>query len=377
MIYLDYNATTPIAPEVLETMMPYLTKEWGNPSSGYRFGAKLKQAVNHAREQVASLAGTEPDHVVFTSCATEANNAAIRAALASAPTKKHLITSRVEHSSVLAMCKKLESSGWTVTYMPVHPNGCLSVQEVEKAITDNTALVSLIWGNNETGVLFPTAEIANLCRDRGVLFHTDAVQVPGKVAIDVSALGADFVTMSAHKLYGPKGCGALIARSELLEDPLLFGGHQEAGRRGGTENVAGIVGFGKAAELASKGIEDRASRVGALRHAFESRVLTEISGTWLNGLGAERLPNTTNIGFQGVNSDAMVTFLDAHDICVSSGSACLASSLSPSHVVFAMTGSHDKARQSIRFGLCHLTSEAELGQVIDKLKLAVTALRQR
>ena len=376
MIYLDHNATTPISPEVLDAMMPFLTTEWGNPSSGYRFGSKLKQALNTAREQVATLAGCNPDEVLFTSCATEANNAAIRAALAAVPLKKHLITSQIEHSSVLSMCKRMEAAGWSVTYLPVQADGTLSVAALEGAITDQTALVSLMWGNNETGVLFPVVEIAQVCRKRGVAFHCDAVQAAGKIAMDLGELGIDFVTLSAHKLYGPKGCGALIARNDFLEDPLLFGGHQEGGRRGGTENVASIVGFGKAAEMASQNLATRTNRTNQLRTWLECRILAEIPGTWLNGNKADRIPNTANIGFQGVNSDALVAMLDASGICVSSGSACFASSLSPSHVIFAMTGSHEKARQSIRFSLSHLNTEAELDKVAAALKTALPALKQ-
>ena len=227
-------------------MMPFLIKEWGNPSSGYRFGSHLKQALDNSREQLATLVGADPASVLFTSCATESNNAAIRAALDSAPEKRHIITAKTEHSSVLSFCKDLEKTGYAVTYLPVNQDGLISVLDLNQAITEQTVVVTLMWANNETGVVSPVEEIVSVCRERGVLFHCDAVQAAGKIQIDLISSSPDFLTLSAHKIYGPKGCGALIASEKNLKKPVLFGGQQEGGRRGGTENVAAIVGFGKA-----------------------------------------------------------------------------------------------------------------------------------
>jgi cysteine desulfurase len=374
VIYLDHNATTPIAPEVLEAMMPFLTKEWGNPSSGYRFGSKLKQALDNAREQVALLVGADPTSVLFTSCATESNNAGIRAALESAPGRRHIITTKTEHSSVLSFCTELEKTGYSVTYLPVNQDGLISVLDLDQAITEQTAIVSIMWANNETGVISPVDEIASFCRERDVLFHCDAVQAAGKIQIDSIACSPDFLTLSAHKIYGPKGCGALISSEKNLSKPVLFGGQQEGGRRGGTENVAAIVGFGKAAEIATANLAIRSEQCNQLRNKLEEKILTEIGGTWVNGRQKQRLPNTTNIGFSGVSSDAMVGLLDSMGVCVSSGSACLASSLSPSHVVFAMTGSHDKAGQSLRFSISHLNTEKEMEDAVEAVKQAVASL---
>jgi cysteine desulfurase len=376
VIYLDHNATTPISSEVLEAMMPFLKENWGNASSGYRFGSKLKQVMDNAREQLGALVGADPAHVVFTSCATESNNAAIRAALETASGKRQIITSQIEHSSILSLCKDLETTGYVVTYLPVDREGLFSAMELERAITEQTAVVSLMWANNETGVVFPIEEIASICRERGVLFHCDAVQAAGKIPIKLSSSWADFLTLSAHKIFGPKGCGALIASPGSIHKPILLGGQQEGGRRGGTENVAAIVGFGKAAESAASNLDIWSATSNRIRDELERRILAEIPGTWLNGSRSKRLPNTTNIGFPIVNSEAMVGLLDCMGICVSSGSACLANSMSPSHVVFAMTGSHDKARQSIRFSTSHLNSDFQVDQVTQSLKKAMAAIGQ-
>ncbi len=376
MIYLDHNATTQIAPEVLEAMMPFLTKHWGNPSSGYRFGSNLKQALDNARAQIATLVGADPASVLFTSCATESNNAAIRAALDSSPGKRHIITAKTEHSSVLSYCKELEKTGFSVTYLPVNQDGLISVLDLDQAITEQTAVVTLMWANNETGVISPVEEIGSVCRERAVLFHCDAVQAAGKIQIDSISSSPDFLTLSAHKIYGPKGCGALIMSEKNLKNPVLFGGQQEGGRRGGTENVAAIVGFGKAAEVAAEIFAKWSTHTNQLRNKLEGKILAELPGTWVNGSQTQRLPNTTNIGFPGVNSDAMVGLMDSLGVCVSSGSACLASSLSPSHVVFAMTGSHDKARQSLRFSTSYLNTEQEIEEAVVSVKKAVATLNK-
>ena len=355
-------------------MMPFLTKNWGNPSSGYRFGSNIKQSLDNAREQLATLVGADPASVLFTSCATESNNAAIRAALESSPGKRHIVTAKTEHSSVLSFCKELEKKGYSVTYLPVNQDGLISVLDLDQAITEQTAVVTLMWANNETGVISPVEEILSVCRERSVLFHCDAVQAAGKIQIDSISSSPDLLTLSAHKIYGPKGCGALIASEKNLKNPVLFGGQQEGGRRGGTENVAAIVGFGKAAELAAEKFAKWSANSNQLRNKLEGKILAELPGTWVNGRQSQRLPNTTNIGFPGVNSDAMVGLMDSLGVCVSSGSACLASSLSPSHVVFAMTGSHDKARQSLRFSVSHLNTEQEMNEVVEAVKKAAASL---
>ncbi len=272
VIYLDHNATTPVLPEVLEAMMPYLTTEWANPSSAYKFGAKLKSVVEAAREQVAELIGAHSMDVIFTSCASESNNAAIAAALKASPDKRHIVTSSVEHSSVLNYCMALEKEGYGVTYLPVDRVGSLKLADLEAAITDQTAVVSLMWANNETGVLFPVNQIAEICRSRGVPYHCDAVQAAGKVEIDMRKLPADYLSLTGHKFHAPKGIGALYVRRKAPFTPYVYGGHQERNRRGGTENVPLIVGMGKAAELARKHLPDYERKVCPLRDMLEKSI---------------------------------------------------------------------------------------------------------
>ena len=375
LIYLDYNATTPLLPEVLEAMQPYFSTRWGNPSSAYRFGAQLKLEIDRAREAVAALVAAEVSEIVFTSCATESNNAAMNAALQAHPEKRHIVTSMVEHSSVLNFCKTAEKRGYRVTYLGVDSEGLLDLARLSEAITGDTALVSLMWANNETGVLFPEEEIAKTCREKGVLFHCDAVQAVGKIPVDVNRVPADYLTISAHKLYGPKGVGALFVKRGAPFEPMLVGGHQEAGRRGGTENVALIAGFGVAAEFANRDLAARGAHVKMLRDKFESEILAIIPGTCVNGARAHRIPNTTNIGFEGIDSEALVVFMDSRGVCVSSGSACLADALAPSHVVLAMTQSVEKAKQTIRFSLSHLTSLTEIAMAGEKVAQGVALVR--
>lgn len=351
MIYLDHNATTPVAPEVLEGMLPYLTAEWGNPSSSYKFGAKLKQVVETAREQVAELLGANPGEILFTSCATESNNAAIHAALKANPAKRHVITSAVEHSSVLNYCMALEKEGAKVTYLPVDRDGLLKIADLEAAITDETAVVSLMWANNETGVLFPVSDIAQVCKARGVLFHCDAVQAAGKVEINLREIPADYLSVTGHKIGAPKGVGALFVRRKVPFTPLIHGGHQERGRRGGTESVSLLVGLGKAAELARKHLPEYEAKVRPLRDALENGILSSIPDTELNGHKTQRISNTTNITFHGIESEAMLLLLDQEGICASSGSACLADSDEPSHVVKAMKPDTTASRQMIRLSV--------------------------
>ena len=331
--------------------------------------------MDKARESVAALVGAEANEIVFTSCATESNNAAMNAALEARPGKRHIVTSAVEHSAVLNFCKAAERRGYRVTYLGVDAEGMLEASRLAEAITEDTALVSLMWANNETGVIFPVEEFAKTCRDKGVLFHCDAVQAVGKIPVDVSQVQADYLTISAHKLYGPKGTGALFIRSGAPFEPMVVGGHQEGGRRGGTENVGLIIGFGVAAERASRDLAARGAHVKMLRDKLESEILAAIPGTRVNGTRHHRIPNTTNIGFEGIDADALVAFLDSQSVCVSSGSACMANALAPSHVVLAMTQSVERAKQAIRFSLSHLTNAKEIAEAGERVKQGATLLK--
>jgi len=374
MIYLDHNATTPVLPEVVEVMMPYFTSEWGNPSSTYKFGSKLKGMIEIAREQVAGLIGAEPREVIFTSCGTESNNTAIHAALQVNPGKRHIVTSAVEHSSVLNYCMALEKQGYRVTYLSVNREGLLKLVDLENAITDETAMVSLMWANNETGVLFPVLEIAQLCRARDVLFHCDAVQAAGKVPINVRNLPVDYLSLTGHKFHAPKGIGALYVHRRAPFTPFVYGGHQEHNLRGGTENVALIAGIGKAAELASKRLLTYEQKVRPLRDSLEEGILKTTPNAELNGHKTLRLANTCNITFQGIESEALLLLLDQEGICASSGSACLADSDEPSHVIRAMKPESVASRQMIRFSLTTSTKESDITSTVKAVQRAVSAL---
>ncbi|HOC58116.1 MAG TPA: aminotransferase class V-fold PLP-dependent enzyme [Verrucomicrobiota bacterium] len=378
MIYLDHNATTPVWPEVLEAMRPYFCEEWGNPSSAYRFGSKLKGVIETARAQVAELIGAHPREIIFTSCATESNNAAIHAALKAHSGKRHIVTSAVEHSSVLNYCKALEKDGCRVTYLPVDRDGLLNLADLESAVTDQTAVVSLMWANNETGVLFPVKQIAELCRARGVLYHCDAVQAAGKVEIDLSletGMQADYLSLTGHKFHAPKGIGALYVRRKAPFSPLLHGGHQERNLRGGTECVPLIAGLGKAAELAWKRVPGYDKKIRPLRDALEEGILRSIPNTELNGHKTQRLANTTNITFRGLESEALLILLDKEGICASSGSACLADSDQPSHVVKAMKPDSAASRQMIRLSLDTASTTVEVKKALSAVEHAVRVLR--
>jgi cysteine desulfurase len=375
MIYLDNNATTPILPEVIEAMQPYFLERWGNPSSSYKFGFNLKSAIETARSQVAELIGAHPSEIVFTSCATESNNTAIHAAIKAHPGKRHIVTSAVEHSSVLNYCMALEKEGYRVTYLPVDAEGLLNLSDLENAITEYTVVVSLMWANNETGVLFPVEKIGEICRSRGVLYHCDAVQAAGKTEIDLRKVQADYLSLTGHKFHAPKGIGALYVRKKTPFTPLVHGGHQERNRRGGTENVPLIVGMGKAAELALKHLPSYEKKVRPLRDALEEGILSSIPNTELNGHKTLRIANTTNITFHGVESEALLLLLDKEGICASSGSACLADSDEPSHVVKAMKPHSAAARQMIRFSLFGGTATKDIESVHDSILKAVKTLR--
>ncbi len=372
--YFDNNATTRVAPEVVDTMIPFLREYWGNPSSAYAFGAQVHGHVEAAREKVAALIHADPKEVVFTSCGTESNNSAIHSALVTSG-KRHVITTRVEHSANISFGAHLEKMGFEVTYLPVESDGSLDLHLLEQAIRPDTAVVSVMYANNETGVIFPIEEVAALCRSKGVLCHTDAVQVPGKLPIDVKQLGVDFLSLSAHKLHAPKGVGMLYVKKRTRYTPYVIGGHQERGRRGGTESVANIVAFGRAAELAMATLHDENTRVRALRDRLENWILTHIPNTVRNGAREPRLPNTCNIAFDFVEAEAVLMLLDQVGICASSGSACTTGSLDPSHVLTAMGVVPMRARGSVRFSLGIYNTAEDVDYLLEHLPRIIQRLR--
>lgn len=373
-IYLDNNATTRIDEEVLSAMLPYLTMYYGNPSSMHAFGGQVGKATRNARKQVASLLGAEESEIVFTSCGTEGDNAAIRAALLAQPDRRHIITTQVEHPAVLNLCRRLEKEGYSVTYLSVDERGQLDLYEVEAALTGNTALVSVMYANNETGTIFPVEQIAQMAKEYGALVHVDAVQVAGKIPLNMKNSAIDFLVISGHKLHAPKGIGALYVRRGTRFRPLLIGGHQERGRRGGTENVPGIVALGKAAELAEAHLAN-VDRERHLRDRLEGSILETIPNTVINGDPRNRLPNTTNIGFKYIEGEAILLHLDRHGICASSGSACTSGSLEPSHVLRAMGLPYSVLHGSIRFSLSRYTTEEEVDRVLEVMPEVAERLR--
>jgi len=373
--YFDNNATTRVAPEVVEAMLPYLTEQWGNPSSAYSFGNQLGEAITGARESVASLIGADPREIIFTSCGTEGNNAVFASALLTQPGKRHLITTAVEHSANLKFCQNHEKRGGEVTWVPVDRAGQLDVHEIAEAIREDTALVSVMLANNETGVVFPLEEIAAICRAKGVLCHTDAVQTAGKLPLNVKAMGVDYLSLSAHKLHAPKGIGLLYARQGAPWQPHIVGGGQEHGRRGGTENVAQIIAFGKAAELAVESLQNDAPRIAALRDRMEQSIMDSIEGVTRNGTREPRLPNTSNLSFAHCEAEAILLLLDRAGICASSGSACTTGNLAPSHVLTAMGITPENALNSVRFSLSKYTTDAEVDHLLEQLPDIIATLR--
>jgi len=374
IVYLDNNSTTAIAPECMAAVAASLQDDFGNPSSKHRVGEAAKMKVLDARAKVAGLLGAASPEIVFTSSGTEAIHQAILGALALCPGKSHIITSAVEHPSQLALMQRLENEGKRVTYLPVDSQGRLDLADLKQAIADDTALISLMWANNETGVLFPIAEAAQLAADKGILLHTDAVQAVGKVVIDLSKIPVDFLSLSGHKLHALKGIGALFVRKGRQLPPLLFG-HQERGRRGGTENVPGIISLGVAAELAKAELAAQSrSRVSVLRDRLERQILTLFPWSRVNGAGSERLAGTSSICFNGVDADMMITKLDKAEICVSAGAACTSAGTEPSHVLSAMGLSPEQAAATIRFSLSRYTQDEEIDRVIDVLPKLINGL---
>jgi cysteine desulfurase len=356
-------------------MVPFLTEQWGNPSSAYAFGRNAAEHVEVARAKAAALLNAEPREVVFTSCGTESNNSALRSALETNPGKRHIVTTAVEHSATIKYCQHLQKTGFEITLLPVESDGSIDLHLLEKSIRPDTAIVSAMWANNETGVVFPIEEIAAICRSKNVLCHTDAVQIPGKLAIDVASLGVDFLSLSAHKFHAPKGIGLLYVRRPTRFQPYIIGGQQERGYRGGTENVAFIVGLGRAAEMAVSILDDENRRVRGFRDRLEGTILKTIPGTTRTGAGEPRLPNTSNIAFDGLEAEALLLNLDQAGICASSGSACTTGSLEPSHVLTAMGMSPARARGCIRFSLGVYNNDEDVDHLLKHLPGIVARLR--
>ncbi len=374
MIYLDHNATTPVDPRVFEAMKPYLTEKYGNPSSIYRAGQDVRKAVEDARDLVAALLGATSREVYFTSGGTESDNTAIKG-IALNRGSGHVITSAIEHPAVLEAVKWLEKRGFTATYVGVDSDGLVDPREVRDAVRDDTILISIMHANNEVGTIQPIEEIAAIAREKGVPFHTDAVQTAGKLGIDVDAMGIDLLSLSAHKFYGPKGVGALYVRKGTRFDPCVHGGHQERGVRGGTENVAGIVGLGKAAEIAAAEMDEERVRVGRLRDRLERGLAERITDLEFNGHREKRMYNTASVIVKYVEGEAMLLNLDYHGIAASSGSACTSGSLDPSHVLLAMGLPAPTAHGSLRFSLGRGTTEDDIDKVIEVLPPIVEKLR--
>jgi len=375
-IYVDNNATTQVSPEVLEEMLPYFNEFYGNPSSMHTFGGKVEHKITESRARIASLLGASPEEIIFTSCGTESDSTAIRSVTLSNPDKKHILTSRVEHPAVKNLYEYLSKNGYRVTFVPVDRKGRLDLDYLYDNLSDDTALVSIMWANNESGVIFPIEEISKVVREKGIVFHTDAVQAVGKFPIDLKAIDIDMLSLSGHKLHGPKGVGALYVRRGTKYTPFMIGGHQEKGRRGGTENVASIIGLGKACELAAAYLSDNNNHVEQLRDKLENEILKRVPNTIINGDRNHRLPNTTSIAFEYVEGESILLMMDEFGICASSGSACTSGSLEPSHVLRAMGVPFTAAHGSVRFSLSKYNTEEEIDFIIEKLPPIIERLRE-
>ena len=383
VIYLDNNATTAVAPEVFEAMKPYFCERYGNPSSIHRFGGSVAADIENARRQVADLLGAtyrDKDNcateIIFTSCGTESDNAAINAALNAMPDRKKVVTTAVEHPAILHYCEELTRKGIEVVIIGVDGQGKLDMTALKNAVDSNTAIVSAMWGNNETGTIFPVAEIAAIAHAQGAYFHTDAVQAAGKVKIDVQEVNADFLSISGHKLHAPKGVGALFVRRGIVFTPLICGGHQERSRRGGTENVTSIIGLGKACEIAREKLQEEYDYLKGMRDAFEAKVAAAIPRIRINGDLANRLPGTSSISFECIEGESILMLLDMFGICASSGSACTTGSLEPSHVLRAMGIPYSAAHGTVRFSLSRYNTSEELDFVVEKLPAIIARLRE-
>jgi cysteine desulfurase len=375
-VYVDNNATTRVAPEVVEAMLPYFSDLYGNPSSMHAFGGNVGAKLKTAREQVAALLGAHPEEILFTSCGTESDSTAIHAALQSHPDKRHIITTRVEHPAIKSLGEHLAKNGYRVTFVPVDRQGRLDLDFLYNNLSDDTAIVSVMWANNETGTIFPVEEIAKTVRERGIVFHTDAVQAVGKIPINMAESAIGMLSLSGHKLHAPKGIGVLYVRKGTKFAPFLMGGHQEGGRRAGTENTAAIIGLGRAAKFVQDHMEDENTRVKALRDKLERELLKRVPASMVNGDPENRLPNTTSIAFEFIEGEGILLLMDQYGICASSGSACTSGSLEPSHVLRAMGVPFTAAHGSIRFSLSIYNTEAEMDFIIDKMPPIIERLRQ-
>lgn len=376
VIYMDNNATTKVAPEVLDAMLPFLGELYGNPSSMHTFGGQVERYIKNSREQIARLLGCDSSEIIFTSGGTESDNAAIKGVLSAVPEKRKIITTRVEHPAVLTTCRELEGQGFGLVELGVDKDGQISLDELKEEVDEDTAVVSIMYANNETGVIFPIDKIVEIVKAKGAVFHTDAVQAVGKIPLDLSKSNIDLLSLSGHKLHGPKGVGVLYVKKGTRISPFIIGGHQERNRRAGTENVAGIVALGKAAELAQKEIDQENTKVRKLRDKLEKAVLKTCTGAMLNGDEANRLPNTANISFEYIEGEAILLLLDQLGICASSGSACTSGSLEPSHVLRAMGVPFTAAHGSVRFSLSRYNTEKEVDFVIEKMPGIVNRLRE-
>ncbi len=375
IVYLDNNATTMVAPEVSEAMAPYFSDRYGNPSSLHSFGGNVAGDIEQARAKVAHLIGAHADEIIFTGCGTESDSTAIRSALDQFPDRRHIVTSAVEHPAVLGLCGDLQKRGYQVTYLQIDDTGQLDLDELRETITDNTAIVSIMHANNESGVVFPLHEIAEIVKERGCLFHTDAVQSAGKLPLDMSATPVDLLSMSGHKLHAPKGIGGLFVRRGTPYTPLLIGGHQEGDKRAGTENVASMIGFGKAAELAAEGFPGEPYALQAIRDRLQDGLLSRCKDTIVNGAGSPRLPNTLSVSFGYVEGESIVLLLDEQGIYVSTGSACSSGSLDISHVVKCLGVPSTHAHGTIRFSLSRYTTDDEIDYALENMERIIERLR--
>jgi cysteine desulfurase len=375
-VYFDNNATTRVLPEVAAAMQPYFTELYGNPSSIHRFGNQVAQKINEARAQVASLIGAaDPIEIIFTSCGTEGDNAAVRGMMEARPDKRHIVTTQVEHPAILGLCQHLEKRGYRVTWLGVNHDGVLDLEELRHSLTDDTALVSIMYANNETGVIFPIDKIGEIVRAKGIPFHVDAVQVAGKIPLKLKDSPVDLLTISGHKFHAPKGIGALYVRRGVTFPPFIMGGHQEKNRRAGTENVAGIVGMGAAAESTERNLVQESEKIRGLRDQLEEALLQSCPDCRVNGRKSERLPNTSNVSFRYLEGESIVVLLDQFGICASTGSACTAGSSEPSHVLRAMAVAPDWLQGAVRFSLSRFNTAEEVRYVNEKVPLIVQRLQ--
>ncbi|MEK7850635.1 MAG: cysteine desulfurase NifS [Deltaproteobacteria bacterium] len=375
-IYMDHNATTPVHPEVMEAMLPFFSEHFGNPSSIHWAGREVKKGIETARESVAAFLKCDPKEIIFTAGGSESNNLAIKGVCEALKEKgNHIITTKVEHAAVLHTCEYMEKQGFQVTYLPVNMDGMINLEDLVNAITDKTILITIMFANNETGTIFPIAEIGKIARERKIAFHTDAVQAAGKIALDVNALNVDLLTISAHKLYGPKGVGGLYARKGAKLKPLIHGGGQERNRTAGTENVTGIVGMGKACEIAMRDMDAESERLLNLRERLHKGLIQKIEHVKLNGHPTMRLNNTLNVSFEYVEGESLLLNLDMDGVAASSGSACSSGSLEPSHVLTAMGLPHEVAHGSVRFSLGRSNTAVDIDKIIEIMPPIVERLR--